>query len=94
MMSIGKGFGRVVQVAYLVEAFVAGVELPCTGAPYMAIILLLSQNFDFVALLMLLLYNLIFVAPLLVILFLAYGGIKIHHIKKWKMKYRPPLKTL
>jgi len=69
-------------------AFVAGVELPCTGAPYMAIILLLSQNFDFVALLMLLLYNLIFVAPLLVILFLVYGGMKIHHIKKWKMKYR------
>ena len=54
----------------------------------MAIILLLSQNFDFAALLMLLLYNLIFVAPLLVILFLAYGGMNLHAIKKWKMTYR------
>jgi len=68
--------------------FVAGVELPCTGAPYMAIILLLSQNFNFVAFLLLLLYNMIFVLPLVVILLMVYRGAKIHVIKKWKHKYR------
>ena len=72
----------------LLGVFVAGVELPCTGAPYLAIITLLSQNFDFVALLLLILYNFIFILPLLVILFLAYGGTKIHTIKQWKMKNR------
>src|SRR3989344_5819796 len=30
----------------LMGAFVAGVELPCTGAPYLAIITILSLNFD------------------------------------------------
>src|SRR3989344_6120409 len=52
-------------------AFVAGVELQCTGAPYLAILLLLSQNFDFTAFLMLVLYNIIFVLPLIVILLMV-----------------------
>jgi len=52
-------------------AFVAAVELPCTGAPYLAIILLLSYNFDFYAFLLLVLYNIIFVAPLVAILLAA-----------------------
>ncbi len=68
--------------------FVAGVELPCTGAPYLAIITMLSQNFDFVALLLLILYNFIFILPLLVILLLAYSGTKIHIIKQWKQENR------
>ncbi|MEK6854539.1 MAG: hypothetical protein AABX60_04335, partial [Nanoarchaeota archaeon] len=50
----------------LLGAFVAAVELPCTGAPYLAIILLLSQYFDFSAFVMLVLYNVIFVAPLII----------------------------
>ena len=33
----------------LLGIFVAGVELPCTGAPYLAILLVLSQNFNFMA---------------------------------------------
>ena len=49
-------------------AFVSAVELPCTGAPYLAIITLLSQYFDFTAFLLLVLYNIIFVSPLIVIL--------------------------
>ena len=72
--------------------FVAAVELPCTGAPYMAIILLLSQNFNFTAFLLLLLYNVIFVLPLLIILLAVYGGAKLHSIKKWKHKYRPHMR--
>ena len=51
--------------------FVAGVELPCTGAPYLAIIALLSQYFDFTAFLLLILYNIIFVSPLIIILLMT-----------------------
>ena len=69
-------------------AFVAGVELPCTGAPYLAILLLLSQNFNFAAFLMLILYNLIFVLPLIVILLMVHFGFKIQHIKRWKQNNR------
>ena len=68
--------------------FVAGVELPCTGAPYLAILLLLSQNFNFVAFLMLILYNIIFILPLIVILLMVYFGVKIQNIKKWKQSNR------
>ncbi|MBI2040795.1 MAG: hypothetical protein HYT16_01710 [DPANN group archaeon] len=70
-------------------AFVAGVELPCTGAPYLAIIALLSQQFDLTAFLLLVLYNFIFVLPLIAILMLTYFGTKIHVIKKWKHRNRP-----
>ena len=69
-------------------AFVSAVELPCTGAPYLAIITLLSQYFDFTALLLLVLYNVTFVSPLIIILFLVAGGKKLQNIKAWKMKNR------
>jgi len=72
----------------LLGIFVAGVELPCTGAPYLAILLLLSQNFNFAAFLMLILYNIIFVLPLIVILLMVYFGFKIQHIKRWKQNNR------
>lgn len=64
--------------------FIAGVELPCTGAPYLAIITLLSLNFDYYAFLLLVLYNIIFVLPLVVILVLVAGGMKVEKIKNWK----------
>lgn len=65
-------------------AFVAAVELPCTGAPYLAIITILRIDFNFTALMLMVLYNLIFVAPLLVILFMVAGGAKISSVSKWK----------
>src|SRR3990170_605333 len=49
----------------ILGAFVAGVELPCTGAPYLAIITILSMNFNLTAFLLLVIYNIIFVLPLL-----------------------------
>src|SRR3989338_615424 len=64
--------------------FVASVELPCTGGPYLAITMLLSQNFNLSALVLLLIYNLIFVLPLLIILLLCLLGTKIHHVQRWK----------
>ncbi|MEK7617468.1 MAG: GAP family protein [Patescibacteria group bacterium] len=69
-------------------AFVAGVELPCTGAPYLAIITILSTNFNFLAFLMLVLYNIVFVLPLLTILLLVAGGAKLPAIKAWKQETR------
>lgn len=68
----------------LLGAFIAGVELPCTGAPYLAIITVLSLNFNFAAFILLLIYNVIFVLPLIVILLLVAAGTKVSDIKKWK----------
>ncbi|MDO8642437.1 MAG: hypothetical protein Q7R76_02490 [Candidatus Woesearchaeota archaeon] len=68
--------------------FVAGVELPCTGAPYLAIITMLSQYFDFSAFLMLVWYNFVFVSPLIIILLLVATGTKLHKVKKWKQESR------
>lgn len=70
-------------------AFVSAVELPCTGAPYLAIIAVLSQYFDFTALVLLAIYNVVFVLPLVVILLLVAGGVKLHAIKRWKQGNRP-----
>ena len=69
-------------------AFVAGVELPCTGGPYLAILTLMSQNFDFIAFLLLIFYNIIFVMPLIVILLMVYFGYKIQNLKRWKQANR------
>ena len=69
-------------------AFVAAVELPCTGGPYLAIILLLSQNFNFTAFLLLVFYNIIFVAPLIAILAAVMLGMKVQDLAKWKQASR------
>ncbi len=69
-------------------AFVAAVELPCTGGPYLAIILLLSQNFNFTAFLLLVFYNIIFVMPLVLILAAVMLGTKVTALAKWKQASR------
>lgn len=75
-------------------AFVAAVELPCTGGPYLAITLLLSQNFNLHAVFLLVVYNVIFVLPLVIILALVMFGTKITTIKKWKHANRPYMRLL
>lgn len=72
----------------LLGAFVSLVELPCTGAPYLAIITLLSQYWSAQAFLLLVLYNLIFISPLIVILALVASGLQLHHLKAWKEQAR------
>src|SRR3989344_9396528 len=62
--------------------FVASVELPCTGGPYLAITLLLAQNFNMTAFVLLIIYNLIFVLPLMVIMCLVLLGVKVQHVQK------------
>jgi cytochrome c biogenesis protein CcdA len=63
---------------------VAAVELPCTGAPYLAVITILRIDFNMVAFGLMALYNFIFVLPLIVILFMIAGGAKISTVAKWK----------
>jgi len=56
--------------AIVLGAFVAAVELPCTGGPYLAITTWIAQSqvLPVKALIYLLVYNFIFVLPLIVIL--------------------------
>ncbi len=69
-------------IAFL-GAFVSAVELPCTGAPYLAIITLLSQYFDFTAFVLLVVYNIVFVLPLVIILLLVAFGKRVSELKRW-----------
>lgn|SRR3989344_1640195 len=66
------------------------IELPCTGAPYLAILTLMSQQgFGYIkALPLLLFYNLVFVLPLIVIIFLAYFGVGLKHFQTFKQEKR------
>lgn len=79
---------------FVLGAFVSAVELPCTGAPYLAIITILSQYFDFTAFLMLVLYNIVFILPLIVILVLVAAGTQLQIIKAWKQGARPKMRLL
>lgn len=79
----------------LIATFSAGailtlVELPCTGAPYLAVLTLMSQSgYGFVtALPLLLLYNLVFVLPLLALTYLAYTGMGVKKMEAWRKENR------
>lgn len=75
-----------VASAVLLGIFVAAVELPCTGGPYLAILTILSQQgINFTAYALMALYNLIFVMPLIIIVVLSYmGSYKVQDMKQWK----------
>lgn len=68
--------------------FVALVELPCTGGPYLAITAVLAKSFDVRAFIYLLIYNFIFVLPLIVILLMIYFGVSTSKMKKWRVRQR------
>lgn len=76
--------------AFLFGSLVTLIELPCTGAPYLAIITMMSQSGVqfFSALLLLLLYNLVFIAPLLVIIYLAYRGVGYKKMELWRREHK------
>jgi len=71
-----------------IGGFVAIVELPCTGGPYLAITALLAKSFDQQAMIYLLIYNFIFVLPLMIIVLLIYFGASTLVIKKWRQEKR------
>jgi len=81
--------GKKKSTAFLLGVFVALVELPCTGAIYLAILALMSttglniNNLQF-----LVLYNLIFVLPLMIILVSIAHGASIKKFKAWRMEHK------
>lgn len=72
----------------LLGIFVVLVELPCTGAPYLAILGLLSKGDFATAVPLLLFYNLIFILPLLLIIGLSYFGTSSEVLEEWRKKNR------
>ena len=64
------------------------VELPCTGAPYLAILGLLSKGEFAQAVPLLLLYNLVFVLPLFVIIGISYFGTSSAKLEEWRKEHR------
>ena len=89
---------KTVHTSYL-SAFFFGfvvtlIELPCTGAPYLAVLTLMT-HIDFgTAFAYLLLYNLVFVLPLLAIIFLAYSGTKIKRFEGWRREHRGKMRLV
>ena len=75
--------------AFGLGVFVALVELPCTGAVYVAVLTLMSlAGLTLKHLTFLLIYNLIFVLPLIVILVAVIKGISIEGFETWRQKHK------
>ncbi|MDY6770625.1 MAG: cytochrome c biogenesis protein CcdA [Candidatus Nanohaloarchaea archaeon] len=80
--------------AIVLGMFVAAVELPCTGGPYLAILTVLAQQrVNITAYALMAVYNLIFVMPLVFIVVAAYlGTYEIEKMKQWKHMNRPRMR--
>lgn len=74
--------------------FVVLVEFPCTGAPYLAILALISSGYLSRAIPYLLLYNLVFIIPLVVIVGLAYFGKSSDALEEWRKRHRKLMRLL
>lgn len=72
----------------LLGVFVVMVELPCTGAPYLAILAMLSKGLFATAVPLLLLYNFIFIIPLFIIIGIAYFGTSSDRLEGWRKEHR------
>jgi len=83
-----KGAGWVYLAAIPLGIFVTFVELPCTGAPYLAVLAILGQGNFTQGVPLLLLYNLIFILPLFVIIGIAYFGKSSKMLENWRKKHR------
>jgi len=81
-------------ISFLIGVLVVFVELPCTGAPYFAILGLLSSGDYSSGIPLLLLYNLIFILPLFVIIGFVYIGKTSRVMEKWRKKYRGLMRLL
>ena len=84
-----KEVGKSCWTAAGLGAFVALVELPCTGAVYLAVLALMSisgftaSNFTF-----LVIYNFIFVFPLIVILIFVVNGVHWKVVERLRQKHK------
>jgi len=71
------------------------VELPCTGAVYLAVLTLMANSgLNLSNITMLVVYNLLFIAPLIVILILFYRGTESAAIETWVKKFKPYMRLL
>ncbi|MBI4457950.1 hypothetical protein HY633_03230 [Candidatus Uhrbacteria bacterium] len=74
--------------------FVPMVELPCTGAPYFAILALIARGAYDKAVPYLLLYNFVFVVPLFFIIGLVYVGKSGESLEAWRKDHRRLMRLL
>lgn len=81
-------------VAAVLGVFVVFVELPCTGAPYLAILGMLSTGHFAEGVPLLLLYNIIFILPLFVIIGLVYAGHTSKKLETWRKEQRGLMRLL
>ncbi|MDO8555561.1 MAG: hypothetical protein Q7R96_00110 [Nanoarchaeota archaeon] len=81
-------------VAAFLGIFVVFVELPCTGAPYLAILGMLAQGQYANGIPLLLLYNLIFILPLFIIIGLMYAGQTSTTLEHWRKEHRGLMKLV
>lgn len=82
--------------AFSFGAILTLIELPCTGAPYLAILTVMSQSgYAYVtALPLLLYYNLVFILPLIVIIYLAYSGFAMKRLEGWRQEHRGAMRLV
>lgn len=80
--------------AVVLGVFVALVELPCTGGPYLAILTVIAnQGVNLTAYALMALYNFIFIFPLIFIVVAAYlGSYEVEEMKQWKHMNRPRMR--
>lgn len=75
--------------AFSLGVFVALVELPCTGAVYLAILSVMAlSGVDAATIGWLIAYNVIFVLPLIIILLAFYKGVTAEQLEVWRKKNR------
>src|SRR3989338_3699796 len=74
--------------------FVVLIELPCTGAPYLAILGMLSTGNYSNGVPLLLLYNFIFILPLFIIIGLMYAGKSSKTMENWRKEPRGAMRLV
>jgi len=70
--------------AIVLGGYTAIVALPSVGAPYIAVLMLLRNDFDPTRISLIALYNAIFVLPLICLLLLVAGRVKLSTLQHWK----------
>ncbi|HSU72396.1 MAG TPA: GAP family protein [Candidatus Binatia bacterium] len=81
--------------AFGLGIFVALVELPCTGAVYLAVLTIMSlTGVTAHNVLQLLLYNVIFVLPLALIVWAMYKGVTEKHMHAWREKHKGAMRLM
>lgn len=84
-----------VTSAFLLGAFVALFEFPCTGGPYLAVLGLLHDNANyFKGFVYLIYYNLLFVLPLVIMLLVAGNKILVEKVRSWRKEEGGKMKII